>query len=694
MLVFKRYIFIVFLFISFVIKPCNSKLDKGFEALRLFDYFNAKIFFYQINKKKINSFSCYGLATLFSRSNNPFFNNDSALKYANLSYNLFDVKSQSYFFLNFEINQKSIVLMIDSLATRNLINIKKQNNLQLFDVFLKNNYLANEKILTEAVFLRDQIEFNELIKQNNIDSTNEFMISHPLSEFYSNSFLLREKQIFEQKTSDKTSESYLTFIQNYPTNSFKNNAFENLFKIYKADSDLKGLYYFIKNFPNATQNLEACKLLFNLSVKIFSQTELNKFLLDYPDFPQKETIFKELELNKLILYPYQVDGLYGFIDSKLNICIRPIYDVVSLFYEGYATVIKNDSAFFINKLNENIYGKYYSEAFVFRNGIAPVKIDTQWYFINRQHLKVSKYYTQINEISDDVYVVKLNEKYGALNQFGESLIEPKFEFLGDFKNGLSIFIDNGKYGFVSKSGFIYQAQFDWISDFNSDRVAIFRINNKFGLINSEGKILLESKYDQILTASNSIYLPIVKDFYGFYSSKNCFLTSISFRYIKEKPVQYYTNGFVFKLIKKNQEALMDENGSLIIKFGEYDEFNFLANELMRVRKDTKYGYLNKQNQIALPFIYDKATDFMDSLATVKINDTYFLINNFGEIIYSSQSMINKFSTHYFQVNISDKISILNSKGQLIFNNVSNIQKVNANLFIITKLNSQLIFLSD
>ena len=96
----------------------------------------------------------------------------------------------------------------------------------------------------------------------------------------------------------------------------------------------------MKDFPKALQALDAWKLLFSLSVKSFSNDELTRFLETYPDFPLRGSILKELELNKLVLFPFQKEDLFGFINDRGDILISPAYDEVTAFYEGLSVVNK------------------------------------------------------------------------------------------------------------------------------------------------------------------------------------------------------------------------------------------------------------------------------------------------------------------------------------------------------------------
>ncbi len=670
-----------------------NKLEKGFKALSVFDYFRAKTIFLELQLDQPNPYSAYGLAVVHSRNDNSFFNIDSALKYVNWSYNLFAINKTPLNFTGFSITSASILSLIDTISNKQFQRAKKINTIASFDSFLENNYLSNKQLLKQAIYLRDELEFAKVIQTNKSDTTAFFMKTHPSGNFREEALALLEKQFYEEATKNKKAKDYIYFIKKYPTNKMVNDAYDKLYSIYKQTSDAKGLATFVEDYPNAAQNLEAWKLLFSLSVKSYSYVELKKFLNDYPNFPLKNSILKELELNNLTLYTYQKDYYTGYVDDKGKVIISAIYDAASDFYEGLAVVHKNDSVYYINKENTNTLNKIFADAHVFRDGIAPVKINSKWCFMNRQGFLYSKQYDEINELIDDVYIVKINGKYGALNRFGQILLEPKFEKLGDFKNGFAYYNENGLYGFVSKNGIQIKAEFDWISDFDMNQLAIFKKNNKYGIVNSSGKKILESQFDLILKTKYSVFIVVNNGNYGFFSATGCFITPLIYEYLKEKNEDYYTNGVYFKLLKKGEQALMDENGAIFLNFGIYSEVNFLSDDLLRVKRKNKYGYIDKKLNVKIPFTYDEAGEFANGLAIVKTKETYALITCFGKEVFSANVPIEKLSTNYFLLNEELK-TIIDKKGEVIFNNVLTIQKIDSKKMLILFSTGEIKLLND
>ena len=83
--------------------------------------------------------------------------------------------------------------------------------------------------------------------------------------------------------------------------------------------------------------------------------ELTDFLNKYPDYPFNETILKEISLSQNILIPLKnAADKFGFIDTLGTWVIQPQYDDALTFSEGFASVCKNDSCYYINKEGQKI----------------------------------------------------------------------------------------------------------------------------------------------------------------------------------------------------------------------------------------------------------------------------------------------------------------------------------------------------
>lgn len=79
-----RSLLIVICFLTASHTASAGKIKRGFEALKVYDYFKAKKLF-EKGMKYSPSAGAFGLAKIYMRNDNPFTSIDSAYRYVNLS---------------------------------------------------------------------------------------------------------------------------------------------------------------------------------------------------------------------------------------------------------------------------------------------------------------------------------------------------------------------------------------------------------------------------------------------------------------------------------------------------------------------------------------------------------------------------------------------------------------------------------
>lgn len=125
-------------------------------------------------------------------------------------------------------------------------------------------------------------------------------------------------------------------------------------------------------------------------------------------------------------------------------------------------------------------------------------------------------YSAVSNFYGDVAIIERNHKHGLINSNEEIIVEPKYEMIHGFSNGLApfetaelkkyyhdsngilkykIINEGGKWGFIDKKGNeVIPAQYDEVSSFFAGNAA-FRIGNKWGFINRFGEQTQAAIYD-------------------------------------------------------------------------------------------------------------------------------------------------------------------------------------------------------
>jgi len=155
-------------------------------------------------------------------------------------------------------------------------------------------------------------------------------------------------------------------------------------------------------------------------------------------------------------------GKSGLINTKGEVVVDFKYDSIETFSEGLVCACINGKCGYINKKGEvAVDFKYNQIGGAFSENLAAVHVDYGLGFINTKGEVVipGQFKDVFGDFSEGVAVVQsYNGLWGAINNKGEYVIDPKYGFLEDCKNGLMVAEDKGKmpcYGdifYITKTG--------------------------------------------------------------------------------------------------------------------------------------------------------------------------------------------------------------------------------------------------
>lgn len=292
----------------------------------------------------------------------------------------------------------------------------------------------------------------------------------------------------------------------------------------------------------------------------------------------------------------KLNGRMGFID-KTGCEVVPLkYDHVEPFSEGLAIVSLYGSrgyvdrkVGYVNKAGDEVIPLKYDAAVSYCNGKAKVKIDNEWFCIDKTG----------REVYDDEYLLSLpDDEFEEIQESGKSgfvlkstreiVIPIKYDGVMGFCEGLARVELGGKYGFVDKTGReVISAKYNMAGNFNQGLSRVC-LNGKWGFIDENGIGITSFKYDAAGYFSEGL-APV---------NLNC------------------TWGFI------------DVSGKEIIAF-RYDDAEPFCDGLARVRFGYSFGFIDKSGEWVIPNIYEDAYSFIQGKARVLLNGEWFYIDKNG-----------------------------------------------------------------
>ena len=265
------------------------------------------------------------------------------------------------------------------------------------------------------------------------------------------------------------------------------------------------------------------------------------------------------------------------------------------------------------------------------------------------------------EASQGFIVKNQEEKYGIIDISNKQVLETKYDAISKIHEGdYYVVTENGKQKVVKKDGTeILNGEYDEIVAIlkNPENGIIYKDNEKYGLMNLEGTKIIAENYDDLKEAKTGIFIVKQKDNYGIIDQEGKTLVEVKYKGINynEKADIYITEdeNYNNEILNGNYEIKLtgmvtnidDERGYIEIKQEEgYKYYNFKfeeqkeadifkTNTLFVSKKDGKYGFLDKDGNVVVDYIYDDATmQNTYGYAGIKKDGKWGVVDRNGKVI--------------------------------------------------------------
>ena len=293
---------------------------------------------------------------------------------------------------------------------------------------------------------------------------------------------------------------------------------------------------------------------------------------------------------------------YGFMDRYLHITIPTQYDFA---YEFWG---KNHTA---------------------------IKTGEKWYLIDRQGKIISKDSYEYLSPRASLYIAQKDGFYGVIDS-EEQLIAP-FEYSRITESEYSLIAKrNGLFGLIGKNGEILTSfEFDSLRYIDKSWFA-YEKDGLRGIYDANtGKKILEGHFMTLTRIGNGYIYHIDGTKKELIASTGEVLVSGTFGDITDL-------GQGFFGLRKGNEAyylgstytIYDANENKMVP-GEYADIGIYNENMFPVSNGRKYGFIDKQGQMLIPFKYDYALGFKNGRAKVLKWPIYFYIDHMGKISKNS-----------------------------------------------------------
>lgn len=679
-----RVIQSLFIFLLLATASYAGNISKGFEALKQYNYFEAKKVFTKYLKKEPAAAN-FGLATIYFRNDNPFHSLDSAYITVNLAEKAFATTSD-------KSKEKLKKYGFDYLAIAELrsqisnamfqLELKSLNEASL-DAFQRNHPWAQERFT--AIELRDSLGYVVAEKAGTSAGFSEFMKKYPESllkvkaqqEFY--------RLQYRERTSAGTLSSYMSFETACPENPYVRDAQDQIFALSTKTNQIADYVAFIKRFPGNRNIEQAWRKLYQLYMVDFSAERLEKFKSEYPNYPFMQELERDQTLSATLFLPYKKNGMFGWIDVDGNILIPAQYASVGFFKDGLAWAEKSGKYGFINKANEVIIPFQFESVTDFEKGRAIVESNGLYGCIDRSGaFIVPVQFKDLGLLSEDLMYAQKDSLYGYYDAFGFQRIAPQFDEAYSFENGKSKVVYQGLTGFIDPYGsFIVKPLYEEIISF-SDSLFLIEEGDFFQFVKRKTQTILPLKADAVGKLVNDRAVVEFDGKVGYVNAAGTVVIPFQYEAYTNARLLGTFNGNYAKAASKGKYGVIDRAGKAVIPF-QYPKMGAVGS-LIAVEKNGKWGFIDLANQMQIPPTYEFAESFVDGLGFVQNMTLFGAINSKNQVVIPLQyTTISKLDKNHYAVTVGAKNGIYNAAGKLVVPAEYNrMQKINDDLYALFK----------
>jgi hypothetical protein len=364
-------------------------------------------------------------------------------------------------------------------------------------------------------------------------------------------------------------------------------------------------------------------------------------------------------------------GIYKFLN--------PIDEENMIFAQ-----LKNGKYGFINIQQDTLISFKYDGMGVFGQGqLAPASLNGKYGYINRQG-KVAipfSYENQSYFYNSGLAIAKRNGKFGFVNMEGKEIIPIEFERVDQSMNDtLVLALKNSKWAFYSNDGkrktdFKYDEVVNTYikvddrtkSSFFGNGLALVKKDNQSAYLNSNlEEVVPFGTYDVAEPFQNKLAIIGKNNKYGIIDNFGSVIVPIKYDLV-EHPKKYTNSAEVFVIKKDNSLQFLDKTAKPITDFNIKSYRWEKGNMFIIENNQNLFGAITNEGVFTIPALYEEIQPFEGSVTGAKKDGKYGLIDNDNNIIYpfiSNNIQSNKL-LDYFVVEKSGKFGLIDKKGQIV-----------------------------
>ena len=331
-------------------------------------------------------------------------------------------------------------------------------------------------------------------------------------------------------------------------------------------------------------------------------------------------------------------SLHGLLDWEGKTVIACVYDDIDLNkYVGFCSVKRNGLKGLMSKTGEELIPCAFDDFGV---------INKHFFWTRKDNT-----YGIYSSEGDKVQPCKFNSFFIYEEKKKKEVLLSDFAQLDRRQHPDLYAVVSGKVGTLDSKKFTTKlpCAYDYLSDFatrmkitngvrTEQRLAVCRLNGKYGIVNSEGKQIQPMAFDEL---RKDVSDPSSKELPDMGSARDL----------------HVRIGDKWGILTANGEQLAE------VKF---DSVGVFHDGLAVVKAAERYGYIDRSGAIVIPIQWMAAYDFSEGLAALRVDKKHFqFINTAGTVVIKSKKYdsVGRFRNGVCRVVKGGKVKWIDTKGK-------------------------------
>lgn len=234
-----------------------------------------------------------------------------------------------------------------------------------------------------------------------------------------------------------------------------------------------------------------------------------------------------------------------------------VFKIIAIILVAVLTLTNAGTALLLVKNRRQIETGYK----VFGEGdLVSAKSGDKWGFIDKTgRFVINPEYDSVESFVEGLARVEKDEKYGYINLKGEVVINIMFDYAMSFYEGLAVVQSGELYGYIDKTGkYVINPQFDEAESF-SEGIAKVEKDEKYGFIDKSGTYVINPQFDDAGYLSNGLIAVKSGNLWGYVDAKGQVI--ISYQFGKVSAMR--DDGFAVVVTTDKKYIIIDKTGRQI-----------------------------------------------------------------------------------------------------------------------------------